>query len=366
MKTYAVGGAVRDGLLGLPVQDRDYVVVGATPDDMIAAGYMPVGKDFPVFLHPETHEEYALARTERKTAPGYKGFVFHTDAAVTLEEDLIRRDLTINAMARGEDGSVIDPFNGQADLRARIFRHVSQAFAEDPVRILRVARFAARFGDFTVAPETNQLMRNMVAAGEVDALVAERVWQEISRGLMEAQPSRMFAVLRDCGALLRLLPELEGELLRRAMAAVDHCAGADSNLPQRFAIVMRDLATDKVDAICARLKIPGDCRDLAVMAAREQDKFIHAADMTPEELVCLLERCDVFRKPQRFVEMLQAVSCDCEADTALTSNVERLKAAMAAALSVNAGQVAQAHAGAPQGIAQAVHAARVDAVARQL
>jgi tRNA nucleotidyltransferase (CCA-adding enzyme) len=215
MQVYAVGGAVRDQLLGKPSQDRDYVVVGATPADMEAAGFKPVGKDFPVFLHPQTKAEYALARTERKTAVGYKGFAFYTGADVTLEEDLVRRDLTINAMAQAVDehdnlvGPVIDPYGGQKDLAARKFRHVSDAFAEDPVRILRVARFAARFHDFTVAPETVALMRKIVDAGEVDALVPERVWQELSRGLMEAKPSRMFDVLRECGALAHLLPELD-------------------------------------------------------------------------------------------------------------------------------------------------------------
>src|SRR5690606_23830656 len=204
MKTYVVGGAVRDALLGLPVQDQDHVVVGATPEQMIAAGFRPVGRDFPVFLHPQTQEEYALARTERKTAPGYTGFVFHAEPGVTLEQDLARRDLTINAMARDAGGNIIDPFNGRNDLAAKIFRHVSPAFAEDPVRILRVARFAARFDGFTVAEETNALMRRMTDAGEVDALVPERVWQELARGLMEKKPSRMFDVLRDCGALARL------------------------------------------------------------------------------------------------------------------------------------------------------------------
>jgi tRNA nucleotidyltransferase (CCA-adding enzyme) len=209
MRAYIVGGAVRDGLLGLPVQDHDWVVVGATPEDMLAQGFRPVGKDFPVFLHPDTQEEHALARTERKTAPGYRGFVFHTSPDVTLEEDLVRRDLTINAIARAEDGSLVDPYGGQRDLQARVFRHVSDAFAEDPVRILRVARFAARFPEFTVAPETNALMRRMVELGEVDALVAERVWQELARGLMEQTPSRMFDVLRGCGALARIMPELD-------------------------------------------------------------------------------------------------------------------------------------------------------------
>jgi tRNA nucleotidyltransferase (CCA-adding enzyme) len=215
MQVYAVGGAIRDELLGKPSQDRDYVVVGATPAEMEAAGYKPVGKDFPVFLHPRTKEEYALARTERKTAMGYKGFAFYCEPDVTLEDDLVRRDLTINAMAREVDadgnlvGPVIDPHGGQRDLAARLFRHVSEAFAEDPVRILRVARFAARFHEFSVATETVRLMREMVAAGEVDALVPERVWQELARGLMEAKPSRMFEVLRECGALARLMPELD-------------------------------------------------------------------------------------------------------------------------------------------------------------
>jgi tRNA nucleotidyltransferase (CCA-adding enzyme) len=254
MNIYAVGGAIRDELLGVPVQDRDYVVVGATPEQMVVQGYRPVGKDFPVFLHPQTHEEYALARTERKTAAGYHGFQFFYAPDVTLEEDLARRDLTINAMARemrpdGElTGPVIDPFNGRGDLQARLFRHVSDAFLEDPVRILRIARFAARFVDFTVAPETMALMRKMVADGEVDALVAERVWQEVSRGLMEKKPSRMFEVLRECGALARILPEIEAlfGVPQRAdyhpevdtgvhvMMVVDHAAQQGYALPVRL------------------------------------------------------------------------------------------------------------------------------------
>jgi tRNA nucleotidyltransferase (CCA-adding enzyme) len=201
MKTYVVGGAVRDRLLGLPVQDHDHVVVGATPEDMLAQGFKPVGKDFPVFLHPDSREEYALARTERKTAPGYKGFVFHAEPDVTLEEDLARRDLTINALAQDESGALVDPFGGQADLAARVLRHVGPAFAEDPVRVLRVARFAARFPDFRVAEETLALMRLMADNGEVDHLVPERVWQELSRGLMEVRPSRMIEVLHACGAI---------------------------------------------------------------------------------------------------------------------------------------------------------------------
>jgi tRNA nucleotidyltransferase (CCA-adding enzyme) len=209
MKIYTVGGAVRDALLGRPVVDRDYIVVGATPAEMVALGYRQVGQDFPVFLHPRTHEEYALARTERKSGHGYKGFTVYAAPEVTLEEDLCRRDLTINAMAEDESGNLIDPYGGQADLQARLFRHVSPAFAEDPVRILRVARFAARFTDFSVAPDTLALMRRIVEEGEVDSLVPERVWQEIARGLMEEMPSRMFRVLRECGALARLFPEID-------------------------------------------------------------------------------------------------------------------------------------------------------------
>src|SRR5258707_8351437 len=238
MKTFRVGGCVRDELLGLPVQDHDHVVVGADPAEMVKRGFRPVGADFPVFLHPETNEEYALARTERKTAPGYKGFVFHADAGVTLEEDLKRRDLTINAMARGDDGVLVDPHGGERDLRAGLLRHVSDAFAEDPVRILRVARFAARFG-FAIAPETEKLMEKMVAAGEANALVPERVWQELSRGLMEKSPSRMIAVLRECGALARVLPELDESFERPdvpdlLVERLDRAASRGYGLPARF------------------------------------------------------------------------------------------------------------------------------------
>ncbi len=373
MQIYAVGGAVRDDLLGLPVQDRDYVVVGATPEQMVAAGYTPVGKDFPVFLHPETHEEYALARTERKTAPGYKGFVFHTDQDVTLEEDLVRRDLTINAMARAADGTLFDPFHGQADLKARVFRHVSSSFAEDPVRILRLARFAARFGDFTVAPETNRLMQDMVQAGEVDALVPERVWQELARGLMESRPSHMFEVLYRCGALKRILPELDA-LWGGAIARVIDCAATQGHaLPVRFSALLLSLGDDEsgpkvIDGICQRLKIPTDCRDLAFMVAREQGNIMRARELNAEAIVSLLERCDAFRKPQRFVEMLLVSEC-AHIGRADTSDAypqsAHWQAALRATQSVNAGQVAQAQANA-QAIPQAIHAARVEAVQVQL
>lgn len=404
MKTYIVGGAVRDELLGVAVKDRDYVVVGATPEAMLAQGYTPVGKDFPVFLHPKTHAEYALARTERKTEPGYKGFVFHTDASVTLEEDLIRRDLTINAMAQDEDGSIVDPFGGQRDLQQRIFRHVSPAFAEDPVRILRIARFAARFPEFTVAPETNALMQGMVVAGEVDALVPERVWQELARGLMEVRPSRMFAVLRDCGALQRILPELDAlwgvpqpELYHpeidtgaHIMLVIDYAASIHADLPTRCAALLHDLgkgvtppemwprhhghemhSVKLVEAVCKRLKIPNECRDLALMTAREHGNVGRALELRAKTIVNLLERCDAFRKSQRFLDMLVASECDHRGRTGFTEKPfpqrAYLQSALAAALTVNGGEIAeltrQRYPDQPQRIPEAIHEARVRAVA---
>ena len=314
MQIYMVGGAVRDTLLGLPVSDHDWVVVGATPQELVDLGYLPVGRDFPVFLHPQTKEEYALARTERKTARGYRGFVVHSESSVTLEEDLARRDLTINAMARDESGRIIDPFGGQADLQQRVFRHVTDSFREDPVRILRVARLSARFADFTVAPETLELMRHMVHEGEVDALVAERVWQEIARGLMERQPSRMFETLRQCGALTRLLPEVQclWGVPQRAdyhpevdtgvhlMMVLDMCARLDAPLPVRFACLTHDLGKGTTPAatlprhigheersvqllrpVCERLRVPTECREMAEVVAREHGnihrstQFVH-------------------------------------------------------------------------------------------
>lgn len=403
MKTYIVGGAVRDRLLGLPVQDRDYVVVGATPDEMLAAGFTPVGKDFPVFLHPSTHEEYALARTERKTAPGYQGFVFHAASNVTLEQDLARRDLTINAIAQAEDETLVDPFGGQRDLQAKIFRHVSSAFAEDPVRILRVARFAARFNDFSVAPETNALMRQMVMAGEVDALVPERVWQELSRGLMESKPSRMFEVLRDCGALVRILPELDAlwgvpqpaqhhpeiDTGVHVMMVIDIAARKNHSLPIRVGALMHDLGKGTtppsewprhhghearsvalVDAVCKRLKIPNDCRSLALMTAREHGNIGRAQELRPSTIVALLERCDAFRKPQRFVDMLRASECDHLGRTGFAERpfpqAPHLEAALKAAESVKAGEIAQRYTDQPQRIPEEIRAARVAAVKHAL
>jgi tRNA nucleotidyltransferase (CCA-adding enzyme) len=358
MKTYVVGGAVRDRLLGLPIQDRDHVVIGATPEDMLAAGFRPVGKDFPVFLHPKTGEEYALARTERKTAPGYKGFVFHAAPDVTLEQDLVRRDLSINAIAEAEDGTLVDPFGGQRDLQAKLFRHVSAAFAEDPVRILRLARFAARFTDFAVAPETNALMRSMVEAGEVDALVPERVWQELARGLMENKPSRMFEVLRGCGALARILPELdrlwqapqsgkenpEIDTGVHVMLALDMSARLGMALPVRYAALMHELGVKPVQAASQRLKAPNDCRDLAIMAARELGNVHRALELRPDAMVALLERCDAFRKPERFLECLQAAECDHRGragfEDAPYPQAQVLRAALLAVRNVDAGAIA--------------------------
>jgi tRNA nucleotidyltransferase (CCA-adding enzyme) len=310
MKIYEVGGAVRDSLLGLPVKDRDYVVVGATPDEMIAAGYRPVGSDFPVFLHPATHAEYALARTERKTAPGYKGFVFHADPSVTLEEDLRRRDLTINAIARDlETGALIDPHDGQVDLAQHVLRHVSEAFIEDPVRILRVARFAARFSDrhFTVAPETMTLMQHMVASGEVDHLVAERVWQEVARGLMESAPAAMLDVLDASGALARIVPEWRNAIAHGSASrrALERAAAAEAPLELRFAALCHDLPVEDIDALCARLRVPTDCRDLAGMSARHHARIDQAQTLPAQALLDVLTACDAIRRPARFTLLLR-------------------------------------------------------------
>ncbi len=412
-KAYVVGGAVRDALLGLPVKDRDYVVVGARPEQLQAQGFVAVGKDFPVFLHPQTHEEYALARTERKTAPGYAGFAFHATTDVTLEQDLQRRDLTINAIAQDEDGTLIDPYGGRADIDARVFRHVSPAFAEDPVRILRVARFAARFTEFSVAPETMALMRQMVDSGEVDALVAERVWQEISRGLAEIKPSRMFSVLHDCGALARILPELHaliGVSLPAALtetAAVNHAkdtdcfssalrvldiaAAQDFALPERFAVLIpnlgiatisnADLAEDLasgargvaiVEQLCKRLRVPHEVRDLAILVAREHAVVARADTMRAAGIVNLLERCDAFRKPARFIALLEV--CECIHASGIAAEFTQkpmLQDALSLAQSVNAGAIAAevmrtATEQASDKIPEAIHAARVQAVAQAL
>jgi tRNA nucleotidyltransferase (CCA-adding enzyme) len=397
MKTYIVGGAVRDRLLGLPVVDRDYVVVGATPAQMLAQGFQPVGKDFPVFLHPQTHAEYALARTERKSGHGYKGFKVYAAPEVTLEEDLQRRDLTINAIAESETGELVDPYGGQRDLDARIFRHVSDAFAEDPVRILRVARFAARFTDFSIAPETLALMRQMVDAGEVDALVPERVWQEVARGLMEAQPSRMFLALRDCGALERLFPEIdrlfgvpqppqhhpEIDTGVHVMRVVDWAAQHGLSLPVRFAALTHDLgkgvtppelwpkhhgheakSVGLVRTLSERIRVPVDCRELAVAVARDHGNVHRALELRAATIVELLERVDAFRRPERFSELLQACECDFRGRPSYESRdyppPVYLEKALAVARGVDAGAVARSVS--PDKIREAVFRSRVDAV----
>jgi tRNA nucleotidyltransferase (CCA-adding enzyme) len=403
MKTWRVGGAVRDALLGRPVNDHDWVVVGASPKELVDQGYLPVGKDFPVFLHPETREEVALARTERKTAPGYHGFTFHADPAVTLEEDLQRRDLTINAMAQDDDGLIVDPYGGRKDLEARVLRHVSPAFAEDPVRILRIARFAARFHDFTVAPETTTLMSRMVEDGEVDALVAERVWQELSRGLMEERPSRMFEVLRSCGALARLLPEVdclwgvpqpelhhpEVDTGVHLMMVLDTAARLGTPLTVRYACLGHDLgkgttpedewprhiahearSVKLVERVSERLRVPNECRETAVTVAREHGNVHRSGSLDAAAVVRLLDRCDAWRRPERFADVLLACECDARGRLGKEDEPypqrERLLGALKAARSVDTAAVAAK--AAEQGrqgpaIADAIRRARQDAVA---
>ncbi len=377
LAAFEVGGAVRDALLGLAVNDRDWVVVGATPQRMVELGFRPVGRDFPVFLHPETHEEYALARTERKTARGYRGFVVHASPDVTLEEDLRRRDLTINAMARGPDGTLVDPWGGERDLRDGVLRHVSDAFAEDPVRILRLARFAARFERFRVAPETLALMRAMVSAGEVDALVPERVWQEVARGLAEPHPSRMFSVLREADALARIAPELDACWDPRLARSVDAAATAGAPLEARFAALLHRLGPAAVETACARMRAPNDCRDLARLAAAEHRTVAAAATLDAAATLSLLERCDAIRKPGRFDALLRACEAirtgdavgSADADAVLAApGTPRLEAALRAARAVDAGAIAAAVARTPgpgtaaERIGTAVRAAREDAV----
>jgi tRNA nucleotidyltransferase (CCA-adding enzyme) len=418
MKIYLVGGAVRDTLLGLPVKDHDWVVAGATPQDLVAQGYLPVGRDFPVFLHPKTREEYALARTERKTAPGYRGFVVHAAPDVTLEQDLARRDLTINSIAvhadyTGVDGKFdakntpfIDPFGGQQDLADKVLRHVTDAFREDPVRILRVARLAARFAGFAVAPETLQLMQDMVLAGEADHLVPERVWQELAKGLMASTPSRMFDVLRECGALAHLLPEVnalwgvpqrpeyhpEIDTGVHLMMVLDMAARLGAGLVVRFACLTHDLGKGTtptnllprhhgheersarlLKGLCERLRVPTECRELADVVAREHGNIHRSGELGAAALVRLLERCDAFRKPQRLKDVLLACECDARGRLGMAESAypqrPRLLATLTAAQSVATDLIA-AHAlstGANgQKIGEMIHAARVDAVAQAI
>ena len=376
MRVYRVGGSVRDELLGLPVKDRDYVVVGATPESLVRLGYRPVGKDFPVFLHPETHEEYALARTERKTSRGYKGFEVLTSPHVTLEEDLARRDLTINAIAKDEAGQIIDPFNGVSDLKAGILRHVSLAFSEDPVRILRVARFAARF-NFQVIPETLSLMKDMVQNGEVNALVAERVWQELAKGLMAEVPSKMFLTLRDCDALACILPEVDAlfgvpqpehahpeiDTGIHVMLVIDYAAKKNYPLTVRFAALTHDLgkaATPRelwpkhighetrsiglTEKLCNRIRVPKNCRDLALLVARYHGDVHRAGELRPATMADMLQTTDAYRKPQRFEEFLQACACDFYGRPGYAEKpypqLPRLQQALVAAKLVDAGAIA--------------------------
>ncbi len=354
MKAYVVGGAVRDQLLGISVADRDWVVVGAKPEEMVAAGFRPVGNDFPVFLHPETREEYALARTERKSGRGYKGFTVYAAPEVTLEQDLARRDLTINSMARDESGRLIDPFGGERDLREGVLRHVSEAFAEDPVRILRVARFAARYA-FRVADETLALMRRMVEAGEVEHLVAERLWQEFAGGLAEAHPERMFETLEQCGALARVLPELELD-----PCALDRASRAGASATVRFALLAWPLEEAAVRTLCDRLRVPNDERELALAVSRCKGAIASGPNATPAQLLELLKRTDAFRRLERFEELLRVARfADPAADT------KRIEKALAAALAVDAGAIA-GQAPTPAAIPARLDAAREKAIAAAL
>ena len=376
MKTYLVGGSVRDEILGLPVTDHDYVVVGSSPDEMVRRGYRPVGKDFPVFLHPENQEQYALARTERKVSRGYKGFEIYTSPEVTLKEDLARRDLTVNAIAKDQDGNIIDPFAGVADLEAGVLRHISPAFTEDPVRVLRTARFAARFG-FRIAPETLILMNEMVHNGEVDALVPERVWQEFARGLMEKRPSRMFYALRECSALTRIMPEVnalfgvpqpiqyhpEIDTGVHVMMVIDYAASRNYSLPVRFASLTHDLgkgttppeewprhighearSVKLVQGLCERIRAPNEIRDLALLVARHHGDVHRALELRPATIANMLQGVDAYRKPERFEEFLQACSCDFHGRPGYAEKpypqAERLRDAFDAARTVDAGAIA--------------------------
>jgi tRNA nucleotidyltransferase (CCA-adding enzyme) len=401
VKIYRVGGSVRDELLGRRIVDRDWVVVGATPEILVASGYRPVGRDFPVFLHPDTHEEYALARTERKHGRGYRGFEFFVSPDVTLDEDLARRDLTINAMARDERGKLIDPFGGEADLRAGILRHVSPAFVEDPLRVLRVARFAARFG-FKAARETLALMRELSASGELSSLAPERVWQELSRGLMEPHPSRMLGILRSCGALARLLPEVDARYgprnarrsgrgpAVRLEAALDLAARRGASLPVRYAILAYQpgrhvparaaargaelvRAVRIADRISSRLRVPVDCRDAARLAARWRGVVDAAGELRPAGFLALLNAADAFRRPERIEALLEL--CACFALSTPTAPSEYapagvVRAALAAAKGVDAGAIARRVARGAEApgskdqdaIARAIRAARLAAL----
>jgi tRNA nucleotidyltransferase (CCA-adding enzyme) len=401
MQVYLVGGAVRDALLGLPVKERDWVVVGSSRDELLGLKYREVGRDFPVFLHPDSHEEYALARLERKVSPGYRGFAVEFGPQVSLEEDLARRDLTINAIAKAEDGSLLDPYNGRRDLQARVLRHVSPAFIEDPVRILRVARFAARFAylDFHVAPETMALMRAMVERGEVDALVAERVWQETEKALKEPGASVFFKVLRECGALKVIYPEIDAlfgvpqpekwhpeiDTGVHTFMVLDQAVRLSTDVRVRFAALVHDLgkaATPQaewpghkgheersvalIEALSERLRLPGEYRDLSVIVARYHGNVHRAFELRPKTILGILEKTDAFRRPERFAQALLACEADSRGRLGLENipypQREYLQAARdaAAAIKPSPQDIAE-HAG-PQ-IAERLHARRLEAIA---
>ena len=403
MQTYLVGGAVRDALLGRPVEDRDWVVVGADAQTMLDRGFKPVGKDFPVFLHPESREEYALARTERKTAKGYAGFSFYAAKDVTLEQDLQRRDLTINAMAQDSDGRLIDPYGGAEDLKNGILRHVSPAFAEDPVRILRTARFAARYG-FRVAPETMALMRQMVADGETEALVAERVWQELSRGLMEPHPRKMIDILRQSGALKVLLPEVDAlfgvpqradfhpeiDSGEHTLLVLERAAAMNLDLPERYAALLHDLGKaltpadmlprhighdstgiEPVRAVSRRYRVPKACAELAELVCRLHIRLHRASDIRrPRAVLDVLNAADALRRPERFAAALAV----CQADQQGRLGREHTPypqrafwlAMLAAARDIDTAAIAAAHTGRPQGIQNAITQARLAQIRAQL
>lgn len=398
LKVYAVGGAVRDELLGITVKDHDYVVVGSSEQEMVTLGYQPVGKDFPVFLHPKTHAEYALARTERKTAKGYKGFTVHASPEVTLEQDLARRDFTMNAIAKSDTGELIDPYQGQQDIAQKVIRHVSDAFVEDPVRILRAARFSARYVDFTIADQTMALMQDMVNHGEVDALVPERVWQELAKGLMEAKPSRMFEVLRQCGALKKILPELdclwgvpqpekhhpEIDTGVHVMMVLDYTAQQNFELPVRYAALMHDLGkgttpedvlprhighdvrgADIVRDVSKRLRAPNACAELAYIVAKFHIKAHMVMEMKASTVLKLLMDLDAIRQPERFERFL--LTCESDArgrlglEQATLPGHDLLRKALQAATAIDAGEIAKQHQ-APAQIKAAIYEARLEKV----
>lgn len=399
MKVYLVGGAVRDELLGIPVRERDWCVVGATPEQMVDDGYRPVGKDFPVFLHPETNEEYALARTERKTARGYHGFAFNTSPDVTIEDDLGRRDLTINAIARDVDGTIVDPHGGVRDIEARVLRHVSDAFVEDPVRILRTARFRARFDalGFRIAGETMTLMRDIVAAGEANALVPDRVWKETEQALGGQSPWLYFKALRDCGALAAVFPEIDAlygvpqperwhpeiDTGVHVMMALEQITKLSDAIDARFAVLVHDLgkATTRqsdlpkhpghekrgvrlIRQLADRMPVPGDCRDLGMLVSEFHTHCHKAVELRDSTILKVLERTDAFRRPERFEKFLLACEADARGREGLEDRdypqAEIFRVAYAAANAVDAGAIAARHSGAD--IRDAIRKARADAI----